>query len=187
MQGNIAVGPNEELIWYDFGMMSQLQVTTKERLLGKVCSAPILPVSLYLVTVSGFYALCITCCRAVLWRCPEGCCAGHCGPASSGHHCGSGGHPQPEASHHLLPEKHCAAGEVSGLCVGAILIKELQDAVAGTAYTHDFSSKLMPSSEQRHQQQNVPCRPRSRKPLEPSGRTSLQLLLISPSGETAHC
>eukprot|EP00891_Asterochloris_glomerata_P009842 jgi/Astpho2/9842/e_gw1.00149.52.1_t len=31
--GNIAVGPNEELIWYDFGMMSQLQVTTKERLL----------------------------------------------------------------------------------------------------------------------------------------------------------
>ena len=40
LQGNIAVGPNEELIWYDFGMMSQLQVTTKERLLGKACSGP---------------------------------------------------------------------------------------------------------------------------------------------------
>ena len=43
MQGNIAVGPNEELIWYDFGMMSQLQVTTKERLLGKACSGPSCP------------------------------------------------------------------------------------------------------------------------------------------------
>ena len=43
VQGNIAVGPNEELIWYDFGMMSQLQVTTKERLLGKACSDPSCP------------------------------------------------------------------------------------------------------------------------------------------------
>lgn len=150
VQGNIAVGPNEELIWYDFGMMSQLQVTTKERLLGKACSAPTLPAALYLVTASGLHALHGTCCRAVLWRCPEGCWSGYRGPTSPGHHCGPGGHPQPEASHHLLPDQHSAAGEVSELCVGPMQSCQLlQGAVASTACTHSSSREPMPGSEQR--------------------------------------